>query len=219
MGPLLFGRALDHLLKTIIYVDGFNLYYGCLKGTSYKWLDLKVLFEKILDPHYQITAINYFTTRVKPYKGDGSALLRQQAYIKAIETYIPEIKVRYGDFLEHKVSMINANPPPNRVQVIKTEEKGSDVNLAVHLLNDAWLNKFDCGVVVSNDSDMAESMRLVRQYHPDKTLGLIKPRKQAAKSLEKHAHFIRNIRKDALRTSQLPESIPDTSITKPIIWR
>ena len=42
------------------------------------------------------------------------------------------------------------------VEVIKTEEKGSDVNLAVHLLNDAWLDRYECAVVVSNDSDLAE---------------------------------------------------------------
>ena len=47
-------------------------------------------------------------------------------------------------------------------QVIKTEEKGSDGNLAVHLLNDGWLDAYDCAVVVSNDSDIAEAMRLVR---------------------------------------------------------
>ena len=39
--------------------------------------------------------------------------------------------------------MDNPNPPPNTLEVWKTEEKGSDVNLAVHMLNDAWLNKYD----------------------------------------------------------------------------
>lgn len=48
------------------------------------------------------------------------------------------------------------------VNIIKTEEKGSDVNLAVHPLNDGWLDAYDCAVVVSNDSDLAEAMRLVK---------------------------------------------------------
>jgi uncharacterized LabA/DUF88 family protein len=61
--------------------------------------------------------------------------------------------------------------------VIKTEEKGSDVNLAVHLLNDGWLDAYDCAVVVSNDSDIAEAMRLVRHHH-GKRIGLITPRKR-----------------------------------------
>ena len=59
-------------------------------------------------------------------------------------------------------------------QVIKTEEKGSDVNLAVHLLNDSWLDVYDCAVVVSNDSDIAEAMRLARHHH-GKLIGLITP--------------------------------------------
>ena len=30
-------------MRTVVYVDGFNLYYGALKGTSWKWLDLVAL--------------------------------------------------------------------------------------------------------------------------------------------------------------------------------
>ena len=56
-------------------------------------------------------------------------------------------------------------------EVIRTEEKGSDVNLAVHLLNDGWLDAYDCAVVVGNDSDIAEAMRLVRHHH-GKRIGL-----------------------------------------------
>jgi hypothetical protein len=51
-------------------------------------------------------------------------------------------------------------PVPGRgqeyVRVIKTEEKGSDVNLATHLLHDAHMGRFELGVVVSNDSDLLE---------------------------------------------------------------
>ena len=55
-----------------------------------------------------------------------------------------------------------SDPPPEFTQVYKTEEKGSDVNLALHVLNDAWLDQYDCAVIVSNDSDLAESLRLVK---------------------------------------------------------
>jgi uncharacterized LabA/DUF88 family protein len=52
--------------------------------------------------------------------------------------------------------------PSKTAEVIHTEEKGSDVNLGVHLVNDAWLNRYDCAVVVSNDSDLAEAISLVK---------------------------------------------------------
>lgn len=32
------------LIQTIVYVDSFNLYYGALKRTANKWLDLEKLF-------------------------------------------------------------------------------------------------------------------------------------------------------------------------------
>lgn len=209
----------DVLLKTTIYIDGFNLYYGCLKDSPYKWLDLKKLFEVLLQSHNQITAINYFTARVKSKANDVSAPQRQQAYIRALEAYIPEINVRYGHFLQNTTRMANADPPPNTVRVIKTEEKGSDVNLAVHLLNDAWLDSFDCGVVVSNDSDMAEAMKLIRAFHPQKTLGLITPgHKKTSQQLKGHAHFVKTIRNGDLKSSQLPKIIAGTNITKPVGW-
>jgi hypothetical protein len=46
-GPLLF---LGPVMRTYVYIDAFNLYYGALKGTPYKWLDVKALFGSILKP-------------------------------------------------------------------------------------------------------------------------------------------------------------------------
>lgn len=49
--------------RTYIYVDGFNLYYGCLKNTPYKWLDLLALFKKLLHSNHQIVKIKYFSLK------------------------------------------------------------------------------------------------------------------------------------------------------------
>jgi uncharacterized LabA/DUF88 family protein len=96
--------------------------------------------------------------------------------------------------------------------------KGSDVNLAVHLLNDAWLDKYDCGVIVSNDSDLAEAMRLIRLQH-QKVLGVVTPNTgKTSKQLSIHAHFVRHVRQGVLQASQLPDPIPGTSIYKPKAW-
>lgn len=104
------------------------------------------------------------------------------------------------------------------VDVIKTEEKGSDVNLSVHLLNDAWLNSYDCAIVVSNDSDIAEAMKLVKA-NTKKTIGLITPgSSHPSRELMRHADFNRRIRAGALRSNQLPSPIPNTRITKPANW-
>jgi len=112
------------------------------------------------------------------------------------------------------------------VRILKTEEKGSDVNLAVHLLNDAWRDVYDCAVVVSNDSDLAESMRLVRLHHPAKVIGLIFPRQGGAgarhahpsRELARHAHFVKHLGRTVLAACQMPSPIPGTTIHKPPGW-
>src|SRR3990167_8279368 len=179
--------------RTIIYVDGFNLYYGCLKKTPYRWLDLKSLFEKLLDSSHQICKIKYFTALVSIRKNDNQSQLHQKYYLQALETFIPEIEIHYGHYLTHTVKAKVANPPPEFIDILKTEEKGSDVNLALHFLNDAWLDNYDCAVLVSNDSDLAESMKLVKMQH-QKKLGLIfpdtNPKRKPSRQLCQHADFI-----------------------------
>ncbi len=207
-------------MKTFIYIDGFNLYYSALKRTPYKWLDLKAVCQKILSPHHNIVKIKYFTARVSG-KIDPSQPIRQQTYIRALEHWIPEFEAIYGHFLSHPVWAPLANPTKTtrKAQIIKTEEKGSDVNLAVHLLHDAWLDAYECAVVISNDSDLVEAMRLVGQHHK-KLIGLICPNDGAhpSRELMNHAHFTKKIRKDILSSSLLPNPIPGTSLRKPDAW-
>jgi len=92
------------------------------------------------------------------------------------------------------------------------------VNLAVHLLNDAWLDEFDCAVVASNDSDLAESMRLVKSR--GKILGLITPgKRRTSRQLRSYATFVKSIRSGGvLEASQLPDPIPGTRLHKPAVW-
>jgi uncharacterized LabA/DUF88 family protein len=207
-------------LRTVVYVDGFNFYYGQVRGTPWKWLDLEALFRTVLGPQNKLTRVKYFTARVQPTPKDPSIHVRQDAYFRALTAHCPLIEIHYGHFLRHKITAENAYPPPNQVQIWKNEEKGSDVNLAVHMLNDAWRNLYDCAVVVSNDSDLAESMHLVRSQHK-KLLGLVTPgapvRKTSAQ-LKQHVQFVRRISSAALRQCQLPDPIPNTTIHKPLTW-
>jgi uncharacterized LabA/DUF88 family protein len=108
--------------------------------------------------------------------------------------------------------------PDQLVHIIKTEEKGSDVNMAVHLLNDAWLDKYDCAVVISNDSDLAESLRIVKE-EKKKIVGLITPVDFPSKELIKHSSFIKRIRSGVLSISQMPDPIPGTNLYKPDSWK
>jgi hypothetical protein len=207
--------------RTIVYVDGFNFYYGAVRGTPWKWLDPTQLFRKVLGPQNALVKIRYFTAKVQPSPRDPLVNLRQEAYLRALKAHCPLVEVQFGHFLRHQVSMENANPPPRSVQVWKNEEKGSDVNLALHLLNDAWMNACDCAVVVSNDSDLAESMRLIKTQQPNKIIGLVTPgapRRRTSRELSVHADFVRPIRTWMLQSSMLPDPIPGTAIRKPASW-
>lgn len=206
--------------RTIVYIDGFNFYYGVVRGTPWKWLDPQVLFNKVLGPQNRLEKVKYFTARVQPSPRDPDVNVRQDTYLRALQAHCPLVELHYGHFLRHRVRMEHANPPPPSVDVWKNEEKGSDVNLALHVLNDAWQDACDCAVIVSNDSDLAESLRLVKAQH-GKVIGLVTPgapTRRTSRQLSQYADFVRPIRTWMLQSSQLPNPIPGTTIHKPPAW-
>lgn len=207
--------------RTIVYVDGFNLYYGSLRKTPYKWLDLKRLFTKLLSSQQNIVEIKYFTARISARAENDKSPDRQKLYLTALSHHIPELTIYYGHYLRNKVMAKVCNPPPPYIQVFKTEEKGSDVNLALHILNDAWANKFDCAVLVSNDSDLVEALRFLKEDHKKK-IGLIVPGddkyRRVSNELKRYATFTHRISKKLLSESQLPNEIPGTQFYKPNEW-
>ena len=204
--------------RTCVYIDGFNLYYRCLKGSPYKWLDLYKMSELLLPPDkHEITKVKFFTARINMREDDADAPLRQSIYLRALEAYRPQIEIIYGHFLSHKAKRPYAPPEKGWANVVLTEEKGTDVNLAVHLLNDAWLDVYDCAVVVSNDSDLAEAMRMAKER--EKMIGwIVTGNQHPSQVLSKIPHFRKPIRQNLLKSSQLPVNIPGTTITKPSVW-
>ena len=207
--------------KTFYYIDGFNFYYRAVKGTPYKWLNFYELFTKVF-PSNPPSKIKYFTALVKNNSRDRYKRKRQKNFIKALETYIPNFETYYGTFLKSKTIMPVAEPEKFNdrkwVKVIKQEEKGSDVNLAVHLLNDGWKNLYDIAIVISNDSDLVEAIRLVRE-ELGKIVGIgILPNCNPSVELLKNCDFKKKIRMEAIKKSQLPIKIPGTDIVKPDDW-
>ncbi|HEX4213666.1 MAG TPA: NYN domain-containing protein [Candidatus Dormibacteraeota bacterium] len=210
--------------QTYVYVDGFNLYYGSLKGTAHKWLDLQKLVRQLL-PQHDVVQIRYFTARVSAMPPDSQQPRRQEAYLRALGTF-PEISLHYGHFLVNPTFLPLEKPPAKGsrlVRVLKTEEKGSDVNLATELLVDAACSRFEEAVVVSNDSDLMAPIVAVSQ-HFKKPVGVLHPHRQASRELRRVATFCRSIPAGALRASQLPThpGFVDQSgfrIKKPPDWK
>lgn len=204
-------------MRTSVYIDGFNLYYGCLKGTPYRWLDPRILCATML-PRDEIHRIRYYTARVKPGPRDPMQRQRQDVYLRALKT-VPGLSLHFGHFLSHDVMMPSATPPHGLVRVIRTEEKGSDVNLASHLLRDAYQDDFDVAVIVSNDSDLLEPIRIVKR-ELQRTVGILNPHARPSRVLLQHADFLKTIRGSALRRSQFPSKFRDRhgTVTKPKSW-
>lgn len=199
-----------------MYVDGFNLYYGALRGRQYKWLDLLAFSHRLLRLPHTVTRIRYFTAELLPSRHDPAAPERQQAYLRALET-TPNLSIHYGSFLQ------SPGQPPR--------EKGSDVNLASYLLLDAFDREYEVALVISNDSDLTHPIELVRDRfgvrvgvaapllnrHPDGK------RRYPSRDLRQAADFLVPInrrRRYLLRDSQLPDAVihGGRRITRPSGW-
>lgn len=206
------------MAKTFVYIDGFNLYYGALKRTPYKWLDLDRLSRELL-PTDTVDAVKYFTARVSARPHNPSAPIDQQVYLRALRT-VPNLDIVFGHFLTHSVPMmLTGVNPPQRVWVDKTEEKGSDVNLAAHLLGDAFKKRFELAVLITNDSDLAEPVRIVTK-ELGLRVGILNPHQHHSVTLKGLATFVKRIRQHHLITSQFPMVMNDAkgTFTKPSSW-
>ena len=209
-------------MKTNVYIDGFNLYYGCVRGTPYRWLDLAQFCQALL-PTDSIHRIRYFTALVQSRPGHPQQQVHQQVYLRALRT-IPNLTIHLGQFRSHVVKLPLAQPVPGQprmVQVIKTEEKGSDVNLAIALLRDGYRQDFELAVIISNDSDLVKAVKLVRK-ELRLPVGILNPHPKCKRSLDlsKAAKFVREVPVQALQASQFPSILHDSSgtITKPHSW-
>jgi uncharacterized LabA/DUF88 family protein len=206
-------------VRTRIYVDGFNFYYGCLKGTPHRWLNIQRLCTLLL-PQNDIQHIKYFTAQVTARPHDPGQPVRQQTYFRALET-LGNVEIILGHFLSHEVSMPRSplTNPTQYVRVMKTEEKGSDVNLATQLLVDGFQNLYDVAVVVTNDSDLLAPIQAVRQTL-GKKVGILNPYQRASKQLSRNCDFMKQIRAGVLNASQFPNTMQDANGTfsKPQGW-
>jgi uncharacterized LabA/DUF88 family protein len=207
-------------MKTYVYVDGFNLYYGAVRRTRYKWLDIARMCRLLL-PRHEILRIKYFTARVSARPGDFDKPTRQQTFLRTLGT-LPNCDIIYGHFMASEVTMRLAHSHPSGPKyatVVKTEEKGSDVNLATHLLWDGFRDLYEAAILVTNDSDLVEAVRIVR-HELGRTVGVLNPHENLSKMLLKHATFLKPIREGVLAASQFPTVLRDAhgSFSKPATW-
>lgn len=211
--------------RVIAYIDGFNLFYSLLKGTGNKWLDLVSLCESMLLPNQELEAIKYFSAKISPNSSDPQKALRQSIYLEALEN-CPKITIKLGYFSVHKTKMPSATSDfksgkISMVEVIKTEEKGTDVNLAVQMAVDAVRDEFDYAMLFSNDSDMACSVQIAARECKKKVGLYISASAVSHKVLKENTCYIRRLTNSYLAKHQLPDEIITKTgriIRKPKDW-
>lgn len=228
-------------MKTIAYVDGFNLFFGLLHGGPHKWLDLPGLIARLLsaqDPSSKLVFTKYFTSHIKSKLATNgpAAEQAQKSYIRALEAR-GKLLSYCGWYQLEKYAAIAYQPVPdkaNRVDIWKLEEKETDVRLAVEIYKDLTMGAEISGqivkpeqvVLVSNDSDFVPIAEHIKKYFPEVRLGVIQPVKtgtgrRASGSLSKLAHWsIGSISTADLDGSQLPIRVPTRKkpCDKPAHW-
>lgn len=211
-------------MRTNVYIDGYNLYHRAVQGTPYKWLDLAALCNALL-PRHEVHRIRYFTADARPRATDPAIPIRQQIYLRALQT-IPNLTIHKGQFRQRQIErpLVYPNPGhPRNVLVYHMEEKGSDVNLATFLLVDGYEGDYEQALVISNDSDLALPITMVREKL-GKPVGVVNPNRDqnegAPVQLKSAATFLRQIRSGTLRKCQFPPTLRDAKgmIRKPAGW-
>lgn len=218
-----------------VYVDGFNLYYGCLQGSPHRWLDIHKLAQNIManTEDAVIKKVHYFTAKVVDYSNDGITT-RQGFYLKALET-IPQVEIHYGKFKLRKKKVYVK--PPLQIQlehpltrsifvaskgVIEGdcyEEKGTDVNLATRLLIDSYNSDMDIALIISNDTDYKSALYHVKKVRGKRVIVVSSKLDQLPdQELRKVSNnSSRKITENLLRASLFPDVVTP-SISKPRTW-
>jgi hypothetical protein len=153
--------------RTVIYIDGLNLYYGAVKSTpALKWLNLE-RFCRLLRPHDDIRRIRYFSALI-----GGSKRANQETYLRALST-TPLVEVILGKFKMKNAKCGVAACTSNCAKWYLTpEEKRTDVNIAVFMLDDAYQNLCDQFIIISGDSDLVPAVNMVRDVNAPRHVGL-----------------------------------------------
>ncbi|MBU0641361.1 MAG: NYN domain-containing protein [Planctomycetes bacterium] len=205
--------------RSIIYIDGFNFYYGAVRGSAHRWLDLERLFTR-LRPDDRIRVIHYFTALVS-----GSKRASQERYLRALAT-LPKVNVILGRFKAKQVRCrVTGCDYTGSRMFDATEEKRTDVNIALQMLDDAHHDRADRFVLVSGDSDLVPAVDLIKQQWPAREIIVYVPSRNpirgAAVELRSAADKDRTLPLQLLPRCQFPATVSDGHggvIAKPDGW-
>lgn len=213
----------------IVYVDGFNLYYGALKprklngrvvSQECRWLDLETLGSRLCG-NSPLLEVAYFTAKVR-----GSRASKQKRYLAALRT-LPSVSITYGRYQEEtRRCRVGPCRHAGKREYLHSVEKRTDVEIAVRMLGDAYQKKCSEMVLISGDADLVPPVRLITQEFPEIRLRVYSPNESGARKAWELTQAARKKRTSDLPqlmviNSQLPDSVPDGRggfVEKPAGW-
>lgn len=228
-------------MRTLVYIDGLNLYYGCLRPNPHcRWLNVEAFARfmcKEVNPESNVIGVKYFNAPVLASLSPRGDVSRRslENYMRALKHHCDNVEVIEGKhFKKSRKCHLNQKPIDfdTFYNVIVPEEKQTDVNIAIHMLADATDGKFEQQVLVSNDSDYAQLLEMLKERHPEIIQGVIAPllpiethkarNREPSNDVMKHSDWNRYpIDKSIFEQCQLPDKVSNhknKTIFKPKHW-
>lgn len=219
-------------MRTIAYIDGYNLYYGLLRKSQYKWLDVYALFrDQALNQSSDLVEVRYYTAPMLGKMSDDlESPIRQRRCLQALRKMHPigltliEGRIVASTPFQRLIRPIPEAPHLQKVQVLDFNEKKTDVNIASDMINGAWLKTYDQAVLCSNDSDLEGALRSIKEHHPHIRIGLVAPisgddPRKISSDLARFSDWKKILSATHLSRSQLPDRIPSSHLSKPAAWK
>lgn len=204
----------NHVEKVLAYIDGFNLYFGMKEnGNSTLWLNPQQLVLSLLKPGQELICTKYFTSRVR---NNPDKERRQKTYIEALET-LPDFKITYGHYQSHIETCRRCGH-----SYLYSNEKMTDVNIAVSMMEDAHNDLYDMAFLITGDSDLVPPINSIHRIYPKKRVFVAFPPNRSNISVKNVAKGSLVIGRKKLMDAQFPETVskPDGFIlNRPDIWR
>lgn len=203
------------MTKVVCLIDGFNLYHSLhneRKYHKYKWLNLTDFVKKFIPSNESITGIYYFTALAV---WSQSKIKKHKLFIRAQEYY--GVEVIYGEFRKKDRTCRLCNR-----QYQTFEEKQTDVNIVVKLIELSIRDEYDKAIIFSGDSDLVPVITSIRKLFPQKKVGIVIPIGGRAEILKQNADFHMKMKEKHLMTSQLPRDVDignSVIISSPQDWQ
>ena len=200
--------------RVVVYIDGFNLYHGLRdRGwKKYDWLDLWKLSQALCRPNQTLTQVKYFTSKIsKP----AEKRKRQEKYLSALGTLV-KLSIHFGRYQTFRERCKKCG----RVYY-DTNEKRIDVNIATHMLVDAFQDTFDTAILISADSDLTLPLKEIARLYPAEYGKVAFPPMRSSFDLQTAVQTTCQIFETKIRNSQFPSHVKLASgytFVKPRSW-